>query len=49
MPLTRPRLLDLPLKVPSPTLLRPAFVHPPSPRLCLGNVDTLAGETPSTP
>ena len=48
-PLTWPRILNLPLKVPSPTLLRPAFVHPPSPRLRLGNVDTLAGETPGTP
>ena len=34
---------------PSPSLPRPAFVHPPSPRLRLGNVDTLAGETPGTP
>ena len=28
-PLTRPRILNLLLKAPSPALLRPAFVHPP--------------------
>ena len=28
-PLTQPRILNLPLKVLSPTLLRLAFVHPP--------------------
>ena len=41
--------LNLPLKALSPALLRPAFVHPPSPHLCLGNVDTPAAVTCGTP
>ena len=42
-------LTNLPLKALSPTLLHPAFMHPPSPRLCLGNIDTLTAETSGTP